>query len=222
MHYFSVPKLALTLVGVFLSLSAGATQVTFNFSALVTANNISGSVPIPAVGSTFSGAFTIDTGNISGVGSNCVGGTNCWSDSATSWSWDGVSTQLGGTTTVASLFKVEFGVFDSVAGSGQDKLTISLRGDFFTSAFLTFTDSSGSAFESATTLIPSLGSFDSATYKYFFVPTCNSALTCALGPRHNGNIIALSPAVVPLPAAAWLLGSALLGLAAMKRKRAWK
>ena len=221
MYYFSAMKYALALGMLTLSLSASAALVTFNFSGLVTANNPSGLVFTPAIGSTFNGGFTVEDSNTSGVGSNCVATPNCWSDSATSWNWDGIHTQLGGPNTLADLFRVHFNTVDSVAGSGHDELTITMEGDLFTVAELYLTDSSGSAFESTSALLPSFGSFDSATYNY--VPTCfGGVLGCAFSLRHSGDITALSPTVVPLPAAAYLfaaaLGSLLMGIRTRRGK----
>lgn len=229
MRKLSVLKIGLSALGLLFTMAASAAPATFNFSTLVNVNNPNSNLPnlggTPAIGSSYNGEFTIDTSIVSGVGNNCVGISHCWSDSATSWNWDGIQIELGSPDVfVPADFRVIFDIVDSVAGSGADMLTVSLEGYYFQDAELYFTDSSGSAFESTPIgqLLPSFSSFDSATYDYFIANCFGGALGCFARNWNSGDLISFSNSsisTIPLPAATYLFGSALASLLMAKRNR---
>ena len=88
---------------------------------------------------------------------------------------------------------------------------------------------SGLAFDADGTLL-SLGSLDAASGALYSIDTLNGAATSlsgtglpyATGPIHfgvDGGLTFAPTAAVPLPADVWLLGSGLLGLVGMARKK---
>lgn len=150
--------------------------------------------------------------NPSGVGPSCFGEPNCWSGPDYTWTWNGADATMG-------LLSITVTIEDVAAGTGADTYEVVMFGfDSFVTAKLMLSDSSGTAFESAgDSLMPQFDLFDSRTFS--FVPLCLTSISCIENRYYFGDLTALEFPAVPLPAAAWLLGSALLTLGALSRRR---
>jgi PEP-CTERM motif len=182
--------------------SAWAALVRNTFAGVVTANNpLNGT---PAIGSAFSGQFTIDSAVLAGEGPNCAGRTFCWSGPDTSWSWNTNNYALG-TTTPAIAYGIFYTRVDSAPGLGADRLTVQLGGNFLTDVSLILEDPSGGAFEAG-----GFGLFTQRTFRY--APICVTGIGCALNPFYSGNLTSLVTTPVPEPGTAPML---LLGAAAL-------
>ncbi|CAN5191587.1 hypothetical protein BH11PSE9_BH11PSE9_09650 [soil metagenome] len=185
--------------------------VQTSFTGTVTSNNPFGGVP--AIGSTITGSFTIDPTNTAGAGPNCVAQANCWSDSQTSWTLNGLSVNAGSGSPLG-LFAVRIDIADVAPGSGSDIYTVSLGGENFTSIRMVLTDTSGTAFEAAANpLFPSLSSFGGRSFKY--TPLCVTGIGCAINPVYDATITSMNSITVNVPepasSALLLLGLGLLG-----------
>ncbi len=191
------------------SLAAAAAPVTTTFSGVVTQNNPL--VGTPAIGSLLAGSYTIDSAVTTGQGPNCVAAVDCWSGVGTSFTWQGQTFTPPGQ---ANFYGVFISITDSVAGTGSDIFQVKLNGlaGFLSTGTLTFTDTTGSAFEAAANpLFPNFASFTSAKFSY--VPVCITGIGCALNPVYYGDLTSLNVApAVPEPTTVVLL---MLGLAAV-------
>jgi len=198
------------------SLAAMAAPVTTNFTGVVTQiNPLAGT---PALGTLLAGSYTIDSAVTTGDGPNCVATANCWSGVGTSFTWQGQTFTPPGQ---AGFYGVRISITDSVAGTGADIFEVKLNGlaGFLSTGTLTFTDATGSAFESASNpLFPSFASFNSAKFSY--VPFCVTGIGCALNPFYYGDLTSLDVApAIPEPATVALL---MVGMAAVvARQRVW-
>lgn len=200
--------------------AAGAETMQTSFTGAVTSNNPF--LGVPAIGSTFSGGFTIDSSVLTGDGPNCVATPNCWSGDTTSWSLNGSTfTRSTFLLVIPQLYAVRIAVADSGAGLGPDIYTVSLSGYSLTTVELTLTDSTGSAFESAANpLFPSFNTFDSSNFRY--IPLCVTGISCASNPRYAGVVTSLVTAPVPEPDAAAMMLVGLLALGAFAKRQVAK
>ena len=209
MHHSRKPlmNLGLALAAGCFALSAEASSYQFSFAGTVSANNpIVGS---PAIGDPVNGSFTIDIAQTAGVGPNCAGSPDCWSDTATKWTLNGA---LVDTSTVyyAPSFGIWITTIDSAPGAGADVYDVVLGGlDLLTSVELKLTNAAGTAFEGlANPLLASMANFDGGTLQY--TPLCVTGISCALNPVYTAQITSFSAQPVPLPAGVLLFAPALV------------
>jgi hypothetical protein len=206
--------------GVFVIGTAGAAQVQTSFAGIVTANNPY--VGMPAIGSTFSGTFTIDPAAsvLTADAANCAATATCWAGvwagATTSWSLNGEI--VNALHSLPQMFGVRFALTDSAPGQGADIYTVYLGGMSITTVALTLTDSTGNAFEAAANpLFPSFGTFDSSNFSYH--PLCVTGISCVGNPYYAGSVTSLASAPVPEPGTTAMMLAGLMATGALVRRR---
>lgn len=200
--------------------TAGAAQVQTSFTGIVTANNPF--VDWPAIGSPFSGSFTIDPSAsvLTAENAGCLATAKCWAGVwagvTTFWSLNGEIVNIG--ASIPQYFGVAFNLTDSAPGQGPDIYTVYFGGKSLDSISLTLKDSTGSAFEAAANpLFPLFGAFDSSSFSYS--PLCVTGISCATNPYYFGSVTSLVSAPVPEPTTTALMLAGLLATRALGRRR---
>ena len=204
-----------------LSLTAQASPYTFLFNGLVSSNNPMAGVP--ALDSPIAGSYTIDVAQTGGVGANCLGIANCWADSKTRWSLNGMTYDPTNPVFLffdAQTFGVRITLTDNAPGAGPDKYEVSFGGQSLDTIKLTLWKTDGAAFENlANPLLATLANFDYGTFSD--MPLCATGISCATNPYYTARVTGFAllppPVAVPLPAGLALLAPALVALRHRRR-----
>lgn len=184
-------KQLLALIGLTLSLGANAATLSFDFTGTVSVDELGYLFPAKAVGDSFSGSFTVDTGAALISGDGVIYGN---------YDSSNFNVTLDGTEYAVDRFSVwKTGVeFSWYAPDAEGYLSLRSLNDIYTDASVP-TDYQISSFDS-------LASINAASFSEGFR-------------FEDGEITSISPSAVPIPAAAWLFGSALMGLMGVARRK---
>jgi hypothetical protein len=193
-----------------MSLGANAAVVEILFEGSIT--SVSGDVPL-SIGTNFSATLVYDTDYATGTDYG-VQQYYDFSASPVAYTLDVELGSYGGGGSDGSVSIINdwggngdwFQTSSSSGFSGD-----SIGGYAWESTRITLKDTDGLVFgdTSLQTALPNLSEFEASFATMFFD-----------GASADATITAMNVSAVPLPAAVWLFGSALLGLGAMKRKKA--
>ena len=212
MKYKIQKSLGAAALSLILSSTANAAIVTVDWSGMVTSTPID---PVVAIGDAITGSFSYDNTTVGGIP---LGPT------AFSYSTNHISSFLVNSLS-GSRDDQNIVIFDNSGGAdGVQSRGLAggytgstLASNSVTQIFIQFGDTSGAVFSGTT--LPSTLNDANFDLKSGFLSLSGFSSTAD---RINFNVTSFTTSVapVPVPAAVWLMGSALAGLVGFKRKKA--